>query len=132
MPLLSDASVLIDILTGAPNSAELMDIVNPDDFWVPQMCVREVLSAIAKMERAGRLTEDRARTAIAGLETMPLNWIDDQALVQKAWSYRKFLQIADAVYVAGAEQYHVPLLTTDLRLARAVRAQVPSVSVITV
>jgi len=36
-----------------------------------------------------------------------------------AWLRRENIRLADALYVELAEQLDVPLITTDLRLARA-------------
>ena len=109
----------------------LQQHLESQDMWVPQMVVRESLSALARMDRTGEQPAATIAYAVAELAEVPLNWVDDQALIARAWDYRKFLQVSDAMYVAVAVEHGIPILTIDERLARAVREQVPSVAVIT-
>ncbi|MGE5828967.1 MAG: type II toxin-antitoxin system VapC family toxin [Micromonosporaceae bacterium] len=52
----------------------------------------------------------------------------DQSLLSAAWALRANLSTYDAVYVALAEQLRLPLLTADLRLARACGHRIPVVT----
>lgn len=64
-------------------------------------------------QRAGELLDDFADL---GVSRHPL-----AALTARVWSLRGWARVTDGYYVSLAEALEVPLLTTDLRLARAVR-----------
>lgn len=80
----------------------------------------EVLSAIARLQRAGALTEDKARDALASAMALHQELIiPTPAHVQRAFDLRERIRVVDGLYVALAEERGVPLLTTDQRLVRA-------------
>ena len=94
-----------------PQSAEL---------WVPEHFYSEVFGSIRFLHVvAGRLSLQRAETAIDRLTRWHLRQAGLGSLIRPAWSYRHNMSGADALYVALAEHLGAGLLTDDLRLANA-------------
>jgi predicted nucleic acid-binding protein/post-segregation antitoxin (ccd killing protein) len=79
----------------------------------------EVLSALGRLHRADKLEPPLATDAVAALGRIPLSRHPLPDLLGHAWDRRDYLRITNGLYVALAEQLHMPLLTTDRRLARA-------------
>ena len=75
---------------------------------------------MGRMHRAGRLSAREAGDRLDEAMDIPLRreLLDD--LVAGAWQRRGRLRLADALYVEVASRHNVPLLTTDVRLGRAV------------
>lgn len=85
----------------------------------PQLIDLEVAAAIRRQERLGRVDEASARDALADLAQMPLDRRPHRPLLERCWDLRHNLSVYDAAYVALAELLGAPLLTADIRLARA-------------
>jgi predicted nucleic acid-binding protein len=118
--VVADATVIVDILLGTPRSA------------IARQCLRErapvharhlidveVLHALRRWTREGRLTADEAQARLARFEAlMPLTRHPHRELWSRTWELRNRLSAYNATYVALAEVLDAPLLTADARLAR--------------
>jgi len=91
----------------------------------------EVVRTFDRLARRGHLTDEQARAyamqMVDGIGQAVVQHAD-RSLLSGAWSLRANLSTYDAVYVALAEQLGLPLLTADLRLARAAEGRIPVVT----
>lgn len=114
-----DASALIDVVTDQPTKPGVLDhLAQPISAPADQLA--EVVSAVARMRRAGQLGRTEAEAALTDAASLvqiqvPL---DDQ-LLQQALRLDGRLRVLDAIYVVLARRLACPLVTTDARLARA-------------
>src|SRR5262245_17661766 len=90
----------------------------------------DVVRAVDRLARHGQLTDEQARAyamhMVDGIGAAVVLHVD-RSLLPAAWSLRANLSTYDAVYVALAEQLRLPLMTADLRLARACERRIPVV-----
>ncbi len=115
-----DASALVDVLADQEHADWLLDQMQAGDVLAPAHQPAEVLSALARLHRAGVLTEDAARDALAAAMALRQHLVVPSPLhVQRAFDLRDRIQVLDGLYVALAEERGVPLLTSDQRLVRA-------------
>lgn len=117
--LVIDASAIVDLLVEGPRTAGVEWRVGGAKLASPDLVGLEVLSALARLERAGQLTRgsaDAARDAWGrtSVRRLPLGFIED-----RVWTLRERVRLSDAYYVACAELLRAPLLTCDVRLSRA-------------
>jgi len=118
--LVLDASAVVHMLTGAQP-------------WVPRAVIAqaalsspshldaEVLSALARMHRAGLLTDTRVAQALTDLAAMPINRLPiSQLQLLSAWALRHNVAVKDALYLALANDRGTKVVTGDQRLRRAV------------
>jgi len=124
--LVVDASAITDLLLGRPSAprieAHLVD--HSFDLHAPHLLDVEVLSALRRLVASGEAPAARAEDAIADLADIPIERYPHQMLLGRAWMLRGNLSVYDAVYLALAEALSdqgTPLLTTDVRFARAAR-----------
>lgn len=89
----------------------------------------EVLSALARLERTGSISVVEADQAVHAWRHLPLTRIQAGELLGEIWALRHGVRISDANYVVLARALASPLLTADVRLARA---PLPGVSVLLV
>ena len=129
MRLVLDASVAVHLLVPGPLQRTARARLVGSEPIAPTLIDTEVLSALARLERAGELTRDEADTAAAAWCTFPCDRVHDAALLAPVWAQRHRLRIADAHYVALSRAVDAPLLTADRRFAAAVG---PGVSVMLV
>lgn len=114
-----DASALIDVLTDQPTKDQILSHFG-QQILAPAHQPAEVVSAIARLKRAGDLKPMQARTAISDAAVLVQTPVPlDGPLLQRALSMDGRIRVLDAIYVATAERFDCPLLTTDARLARA-------------
>lgn len=114
-----DASVLVDLAiqrTGWRSFAQRLTDVS---MHAPAHVDVEVMSALARLARAGTLSEDRAKAALDRFRSAPITRHALPDLVPGAWARSDRLRIADALYVELAASLRVRVLSTDARLARA-------------
>lgn len=118
--LVVDASALVDLLIGrAP--APVAEAIERSGVQlnVPALCDVEVIATLRKVVRRGLISKQRAREALDDYMALSLDRHDHLAVLRRAFDLETF-SARDAVYVALAERLDAALLTTDLRLARAV------------
>lgn len=115
-----DASALVDMLLDQPAAGWVLDQVEAAEVYAPAHQPAEVLSALARLVRAGTIEDAVAREALeeaAGLpqELVPLSGV----LLRRAYRHRDRIRVPDGLYVALAGELDCPLVTTDGRLRRA-------------
>ncbi len=114
-----DASVFVDAYLrdsrGAAARRALVDV----EAWAPDVIDAEVVSAIARLERATELRRDEADSVIADWATVPVERVATSTLVPRAWRLRDAVRTSDAFYVVLARMLGCPLITSDARLSRA-------------
>jgi len=116
-----DASALVELAVRPRTSGWVIDRLAGEDVAAPGHQPAEVLSALSRLARSGDLSEDGLASALdAASDTdVTLMHISSTHLF-RALALRPSIRVTDGLYVALAEELACPLLTTDLRLARAV------------
>jgi predicted nucleic acid-binding protein len=122
-----DASAMIDTLTGSPRSDLLIPILD-DDLFAPDLLIPEVLAFLRRMTPK-LLTDAEADQLAQVFRGAPIEYVHVWPQAARVWDLRHNLSLYDACYVAAAEDLGAPLVTTDLRLARAVTGVVPVIVV---
>ncbi len=86
----------------------------------PHLLDAEVGQALRRGERAGRISTDTARTALAALpKIIEYRYPHTDRLATLAWDLRHTITFYDGLYVALATVLDVPLLTEDVKLSKA-------------
>ena len=128
MPVV-DASVLVTVLAGAEHArwaeTQLSETGARGSLWAPHLIDAEVGHSLRRRVAAEQLQADVARSALFDLARFPLRRIAHSELLDRAWDLRHNLSFYDGLYVALAERLKTPLLTLDVRLARAAGAATP-------
>lgn len=119
MTLVTDASAVVELLLGRMAGRSQRALFEGEELVAPVLVDAEVASALAGLERGGKLSPARCLEAIADLAELPLERRPLEPLLGAAWSLRHNLSLYDAFYVAVARQLGCPLVTRDDRLARA-------------
>ena len=114
-----DASAAAEYLLKTSLGLAVADIVEDASLVAPEMIDAEVMSVLRRAVLHGHLEEARARMAMEDLVVWPVERIPHRPLVPLAWRYYRSITAYDALYVATARLYGVPLITSDGRLARA-------------
>ncbi len=109
-----DASAFIDAVDGRPS---VVARLAGEDIHAPHLLDSEVVSALRRLERAGRFNEGRARAAIDTLSRADIRRHPHRPLLPVMWRLRGQLSAYDATYVALATALDAPLVTADQRLA---------------
>lgn len=116
--LVVDASAVVDLLIDSPEAPAVRVALAGRALHAPGHLHLEVASALGRLHRGRVVTRARANRAHELFLTMPVQSHDLAPLARAAWARQGRLRLADAYYVALAEELDVPLLTTDQRLAR--------------
>ena len=115
-----DASAVVDFLIDSPTGRQVKRALELADALVgPDLLIVEVTSAVWRLVRSGVLPDGDAAVALSDLDALPLEFVPARGLLSGAWALRHRARIADAFYVALAQQLRAPLLTTDQRLIRS-------------
>jgi predicted nucleic acid-binding protein len=115
-----DCSAVVDALSWAPETAELVEVLSAEDLHAPGLIDYEVVAAVRGLVLRRQLSAERAAGVLADFEDLPMErWPADAALRRRAFQMRDALSAYDAAYVALAEAMDCPLVTRDRRLARA-------------
>jgi predicted nucleic acid-binding protein len=117
--LVIDASALVDLLLGETASGRIADRIERSSLHAPAHIELELLSVFGGIERSGQLTSAEVDLRLRAAESVVIQRHALEGLSAGAWRRRQSLRIADAFYVELAAQLDVPLITTNLRLARA-------------
>ena len=114
-----DASVAFEYLLKTPLGRTVASTIDRAFLVAPELMDAEVLSVLRKTVLQGRLEEERARMVVDDLIRWPVARVRHRELAQWAWYHHRNVTAYDALYVACASLYRIPLLTADSRLARA-------------
>jgi predicted nucleic acid-binding protein len=113
-----DASAVVDLLLhgtrAVPPGAVLVTPAHLD---------AEVLSALARLCRAGQLSAEAVDDMLEGLAELPLGRVELPKMLRAAFTLRDNVAQRDSLYVVLAQQLDARLLTRDARLAAACRQQ---------
>ena len=125
--LVIDASAAAELLLARPAAEAVAGHAAEYglDLHAPHLIDVEVASAVRRLVVSGDARLERGEEAIADLLDLPMARYPHDILLPRIWELRENFSPYDASYVALAEalsEQDVLLLTTDARLARAVRA----------
>ena len=125
--LVIDASAATELLLARPVAEAVADHISDHglNLHAPHLIDVEIVSAVRRLVASGDARVERGEEAIADLLDLPMARYSHDILLPRIWELRENFSPYDASYVALAEaltEQGVPLLTTDARLARAVRA----------
>jgi predicted nucleic acid-binding protein len=129
MPVVVDASALVELLLQTGRAAAVVQAVGNTEMVAPDVINPEVLWALRRRERNGKLRADRARQAVEDLLDAPLRRVPTLPLLPAVWALRANVTSYDACYVALARDLHCALVTGDRRLSRAPGLGVPLLTV---
>ncbi len=125
--LVMDAGAAVDLLLERPVASRIWDAWRTagDAIHAPELLDVEVLSAMRKLELRTELASARAEQALTDLRRLAIVRHRHAKLLSRAWALRANITPYDGLYVALTETLgeQAALLTTDARLARAVRQQ---------
>ncbi|HKJ34931.1 MAG TPA: type II toxin-antitoxin system VapC family toxin [Solirubrobacterales bacterium] len=115
-----DASAIVDLLCGTELAEAVQQRLSDERLLAPAHIDAEVLSALGRLQRAGRVTEPEVEERLELLAGAPLERRPLAPLLSGAWERRHNLRLVDALYVELASQLEdSPLITTDSGMASA-------------
>jgi predicted nucleic acid-binding protein len=115
-----DTSAVVGVLIGLPRNRRLVRRLSADgDLHAPHLLDVELLHALRRLVRTGRLSDDRAADARTDFADLTIVRYGHAVLADRVWEMRHNLSADDATFVALGEALGVPLVTCDARLATA-------------
>lgn len=118
-----DASFILYIfLDSAADPSYLNLIETKGDLIAPHLIDLEFINAIRKQLRLKLISEKRATQALADFNELVLERVATNHLNLSIWNMKDNFTPYDASYVALAEDYQIPFLTRDQKLASAIKA----------
>ena len=90
-----------------------------EQLLAPHLIDAEVVNAIRRQTKTGRIDAEVGRTAIGQWARLAIERITITGLLDRVWALRDNLSAYDASYVAMAEALRCSLVTADGRLGRA-------------
>jgi len=121
-----DASAIVDLLTPPDTTRRdllIAELPEPAAPWLaPDILTFEVFAVLRRHVLRGVLSEAAATRSLQRLRRLPIELTPAAGLIHAAWLLRENFSAADSLYAALALRAGEPLLTTDLRLARAASA----------
>ncbi len=116
-----DASAYVDLLLFDDDRTRWIEgrLNSEHSLQVPAIFDVEVLHSLRRVEAVGSTGEVVIQAAVADLDDLRAIRHDHALLRPRIWALRENLTAYDAAYVALAEAFDAPLLTTDARLARS-------------
>lgn len=114
-----DASAAVEYLVKSSLGTHVADLVEDDPLVAPELIDAEILSVLRSWVLRGHIEESRAVMIVEDVPYWPVHRIPNRELARLAWDYHRNVSAYDALYVAAARAHDLPLLTADMRLARA-------------
>ncbi len=114
-----DASIAVEYLLKTPRGLSVADLIDSAVLVAPEMIDAEVLSVLRRAVLNHHIEESQALIVLSELTEWAVERISHRYLVRLAWQHRHNVSAYDALYVAVARVYELPLLTADGRLAQA-------------
>lgn len=94
-------------------------VLEADKIAVPDHFHLECASALRRMEFRGEVSAAEVQETREQFLALRVRRIDTAPLFSEAWTIRRNVTVADALYVVIARHLEVALVTGDARLARA-------------
>ncbi len=118
--IIVDASTLANALIddGPVGQRSRTELARDSHWAAPEHLVVETFSVVRGRHLGGRISRQRALDALDALATSTIEMLSTTALLPRMWQLRDNVTGYDAAYVAAAETYGCPLVTSDARLAR--------------
>ena len=129
MPVVVDASALVELLLQSERAPAVLQAVGATDMVAPDTINPEVLSTLRRFERIGELRAGRAIQAVDDLLDADVRRFPTLPLLPESWALRANLTPYDACYVALSRELRCPLVTADLKLSRVPGLGVPLITV---
>lgn len=116
-----DASAVVELLLGSRAGRAVAERIQTADALPRSLALMdlEVANTLRRLVRLGELEIGRAGGAVLDLAALALVRFPHVPFLNRIWELRDRLTAYDAAYVALAEELESPLLTLDVRLARA-------------
>jgi predicted nucleic acid-binding protein len=115
-----DASAVVDLVARTPRASAVGARLRGSVWHAPAHLDAEVLSALGRLERAGKLTAGEAADSLLLRSEIPIKRHPTTPLLLGAWTLRPAVRLVDGLCAELARQLGLPLITTDQRLARVV------------
>jgi predicted nucleic acid-binding protein len=113
-----DASALVDVVLDQPTAPWVLDRITGEEIQCPAHQPAEVLSALARLARAGEIGAETARDALAEAAALPQHLaMPTPSQLDRALALGDRVRVLDGLYVALAEECGCAMVTTDRRLA---------------
>lgn len=109
-----DAGAIVKLLL-----ADLDPALAARSLEAPHLIDSEVTHVLRRLVTSGQLDHQQGDSAFGAFRQLIIRRRPATHLLDRMWELRHNLSGYDATYVALAESLDEPLLTTDLRLARA-------------
>lgn len=119
MTLVLDAGAAVHALIPSSLGPRVIEVLRGEDILSPGLVDTEVLSALARLERAGEISREEADAAVVAWERFPCQRVPTTALIAEIWRLRSAVRVADGHYLALAAAVRGTVVTADARLARA-------------
>ncbi len=110
---------MVDLLLGGTRGDAVQTQLRGHAMHAPGHLDADVLSALGRLHRGRHISTRAAAQRLRTLAAAPVQRHLLSQLLVGAWRRRNNLSLLDALDVELAEQLHLPLVTTDRRLARA-------------
>ena len=115
-----DTSGVIDLLLGSGAAIGVQALLERERvIQAPDLLVFEVLAVLRRETARGQITPPRAAAAVTTLGDVSLALFPTLWLRGQAWALRENFRMADALFIALAEQLEEPFATKDKPLAKA-------------
>jgi predicted nucleic acid-binding protein len=115
-----DASLLVAAVSDAGAAGTWAEGVLQDgNLLAPHLAIVEAINILRRIESRGLLSRLEAGSAVRDLLHIDLALLPFAPFAGRVWELRANLTSYDAWYVAVAEEFHLPLATLDLRLAKS-------------
>jgi predicted nucleic acid-binding protein len=117
-----DTSAAIDYLLADGVARQVTKLLSEGgSAAAPDLLVFETVAVLRRDVARGELSERRARGAVEDLGDLAVELFPTLPLRTRAFELRHNLTVADALFIALAEQLDEPLVTKDRALASAAR-----------
>lgn len=120
-----DASVVVEYLVDLALTEQAtllfrrLDDADPIELWAPDLLHVEIASALRKLVRRKAISARDGERSLRNLLRLPLCTTGMAGILLDAWKIRDRVTPYDAMYLLLARELDAPLVTADIRLARA-------------
>jgi predicted nucleic acid-binding protein len=118
--IVCDASAVVALLLDSGvDGQRATRALTGKDLVAPTLLAFEAANIVRRFKLAGAISADQASQAHDDVVALPIEYWPYELLLPRAWELRHNLSSYDASYVSLAELIEAPLITLDLRVARA-------------